>query len=71
MKSFAGSLRRTPPEKFGFSEINDQLRARDYKTFFMLISTDHEILNAHEYKNINKFSFFQPQISRECYFSCS
>ena len=26
-----------------------------YKTFFMLISVEHEILNAHKYKNIKKF----------------
>ena len=33
-------------------------RARGYKTFFMLNSIEHEILNAHKYKNIKKFSFF-------------
>ena len=33
--------------------------ARGYKTFFMLNSVEHEILNAHKYKNIKKFSFFQ------------
>ena len=44
---------------------------RGYKTFFMLNSVEHEILNAHKYKNIKKFSIFQTQISRECYFSCS
>ena len=26
--------------------------------FFMLNSVEHEILNAHKYKNIKKFSFF-------------
>ena len=31
--------------------------ARDYKTFFVLNSVEHEILNAHRYKNIKKFSF--------------
>ena len=36
---------------------------RGYKTFFMLNSAEHEILNAHKYKNIKKFSFFQAQIS--------
>ena len=41
------------------------------KTCFMLISADHEILNACKYKNIQKFSFFQTQISLVCYFSCS
>ena len=36
----------------------------------MLILVEHEILNAHKYKNIKKFSFFQTQICREYYFSC-
>ena len=39
--------------------------ARGYKTFFMLNSTEHEILNAHKYENMKKSSFFQSQISRE------
>ena len=34
----------------------------------MLNSDEHEILNAHKYKNIKKFSFFQTQISREAFF---
>ena len=46
-------------------------RLRGYKSFFMLNSVEHGILNANKYKNIKKFSFFQTQISRECYFSCS
>ena len=29
---------------------------------FMLISDEHEILNAHEYKNTKKFSFIQADI---------
>ena len=33
-------------------------RPRGYKTFFMLNSADHEILNAYKYKNIEKFGFF-------------
>ena len=42
------------------------------KLFSWLNSVEHEKLNAHEYKNIKKYSFcFQIQISRECYFSCS
>ena len=41
---------------------------RGYKTFFMLNSVEHEILNAHKYKNIKKFSFFQAHISLEWYF---
>ena len=49
----------------------NMLRPRDYKTFFMLKSTEHEILNAHKYENIKKFSIFQAQISLECYFSSS
>ena len=35
-----------------------QDQGRGYKTFFMLNSDEHEILNAHKYKNIKKFSFF-------------
>ena len=34
---------------------------------FKLNSSEHEILNAHKYKNIKKFSSFQAQISLECY----
>ena len=33
------------------------------KLFFMLNSTEHEILNAHKYETIKKSSFFQTQIS--------
>ena len=32
--------------------------APDYKYLFILNSAKHEILNAHKYKNIKKFSFF-------------
>ena len=31
---------------------------RGYKTFFILNSVEYEILNAHKYKNIKKFSMF-------------
>ena len=41
------------------------------KLFFVLNSVEHEISNAHKYKNIKKFSFCQAQISGEGYFSCS
>ena len=37
--------------------LGKQAWPRGYKTFFMLNSVEHEILNAHKYKNINKFSF--------------
>ena len=43
-------------------------RPLGYKTFSMLDSAKHEVLNAHKYKNIKKLSFFQVQISLECYF---
>ena len=42
-----------------------------YKTFFILNSSEHEILNAHKYENITNFSIFHAQISLECNFSCS
>ena len=41
--------------------------ARGYKTFSMLNSAKHEILNGQKYKNIEKFGIFQAQISLECY----
>ena len=46
-------------------------RPRGYKTFFMLNSAEHELLNAHKYEFIKKFGIFQAQICLECYFSCS
>ena len=44
---------------------------RGYKTFFVLNSFEHEILNAHKYKNIKKFGIFKAQLSLEYYFSRS
>ena len=44
---------------------------RGYKTFFVLNSVEHEILNAHKYKNTKKFGLFKAQLSLECYFSRS
>ena len=38
--------------------ISYYLRPRGYKTFFMLNSVEHEIVNAHKYKNIQKFGLF-------------
>ena len=38
-----------------FSRINT---ARGYKTFLMLNSAEHEILNAYKYKRIKKFNIF-------------
>ena len=49
---------------------HNNIWARGYKTFSMLNSVEHEILNAHKYENIKKFSFFQTQMSLECYFPC-
>ena len=54
-----------------FFMFASMIRARGYKTFFMLNSAEHDILNAHKYKNIKKFSIFQAYISLGCYFSCS
>ena len=42
---------------------------RGYKTFFVLNSVEHELLNAHTYKNIKKFGIFKVHVSLECYFS--
>ena len=56
---------------FFFRKFFHKIRSRGHKTFFMLNSVEHEILNAHKYINIKKFSFFEAQMSLECYFSCS
>ena len=37
---------------------NKRTWPRGYKTFSMLNSVEHEILNAHNYKNIKKFGFY-------------
>ena len=39
-----------------------ETRPRGYKTFFMFNSDEHEILNAHKYKSIMKFSSFYAQM---------
>ena len=46
-----------------FQTKHKPIRAQGYKTFFMLNLAEHEILNAHKYKNIKKFSIFQDHIS--------
>ena len=48
--------------------ILNEIWPRGYKTFFMLNSIEHEILNAHKYINIKKFGFTKAQISLECFF---
>ena len=40
------------------SSGNGETKPRGYKTFFMLNSVEHKILNAHKYKNIKRFGFF-------------
>ena len=42
-----------------FKKQRGKTSPRGYKTFFVLISAEREILNAHKYKNIKKFSFCQ------------
>ena len=41
---------------------------RDYKTFFMLNSVEHEILNAHKYKNVKNFGFLGSDKPRMLFF---
>ena len=36
----------------------NKIRPRGYKTFSMLHSVEHEILNAHKYKDVKKFGIF-------------
>ena len=41
---------------------------RGYKTFFMLNSVQHEILNAHKYKNMKKKAFSDSNKPRMLFF---
>ena len=43
---------------FELISVNYSTRPRGYKTFFMLKSVKHEMLNAHKYINIKKFGSF-------------
>ena len=45
-------------EKISARVIEQKTWSRSYKTFFMLNSAEHEILNAYKYKNRRKFSTF-------------
>ena len=63
---FNSSIRRYVLKHAGV--VVKRMWAQDYETFFMLNSAEQEILNAPKYKNIKKCSFFQAQISLECYF---
>ena len=52
------------PDHISVSRIfKFQTWPQGYKTFFMLNSVEHEILNAHKYKSIKKFGFFLRLIS--------
>ena len=50
--------------------INKCLKSRPdvIKLFLILNIAEHEILNAHKFKNLKKFSIFQEHISLECFF---
>ena len=60
---FNGSLR----QNFSLYRV----KGRGMKTFSMLDSAEHGILNAQKCENIKKLGIFQARISLECYFSCS
>ena len=57
-----GNGKNLDPDQTAVFKIRSS-QARGYKTFFMLNLAEHEILNAHKYKNNKKFSFFLAQIS--------
>ena len=40
------------------NQTNTETRTRGYKTFFMLNSVEHEILNAHKYKKNQEIQLF-------------
>ena len=46
----------------GKTVMTQSFKPRGYKSFFMLNSAEHEILNARKYKNVKIFSLFQDQV---------
>ena len=68
LKRFHSPEKRTENHK---STPYQAVWSQGYQKNFMLNSTEHETLNAHNNKNIQKVSIFQAQISLEYYFSCS
>ena len=61
LTNFGRMVNSTDPVRLLLRSI--LIRPGGYKTFFMLNSAEHEILNAFEYENIKKFSIFQAQIT--------
>ena len=61
-KSNSGPLdHQVAPHKMSHTcEVDHKamIRPRGYKTFFMLNSAEHEILNAHKHKHYKKFGFY-------------
>ena len=55
----------------GPDSVETQILPQGYKTFFVLNSVEHEILNAHKYKKYQEIRSFNAQLSLECYFSRS
>ena len=51
-------LKHVRVQKLSFLIFRSEVWPRGYKTFFMLYSVEHEILNAHKYNNIKKFGIF-------------
>ena len=51
-------LLRTVGGEGELEKYHDLTRPQGYKTFFVLNSSEHEILHAHKYKNIKEFGFF-------------
>ena len=62
-----GMLKQCEPYQFLPSQAECSW-ARGYKTFFMLNSVKHEILNAHKYKNIKNYNFLASDKPRMLFF---
>ena len=51
--------------------IKTLITAQGYKTFFMLNSAEHEILNAYKYKRYQEMQLFSDSEKPRMLFSCS
>ena len=60
--------------RFILSAIKDvvsyDIRPRGYKTFYMLNLAEHEIKNAHKYRNSQNQWKFQIKVTKASYLSC-
>ena len=59
--SLRDSKEMHPKPRYHSTDVDVRNLGPEVIFFFMLNSVEHEILNTHKYKNIEKFGFFRPR----------